>query len=247
VSVEGLRKRVKRLRKKLGVSKGLIKMWRGKRVVALEGWNEWKPGAFKVFPDSFIPIAGDAPDEWVNDWVDLLTELKDPGLGNHRCFDCVIRKASELRVEVEERRRLRDENRDFYERELSSEKSREFERQDRLKVTEYRLYNDVGGEEGRVCPLDEEKRDFFKCPFGDEAEALVEDGRAVQALWRHLKWYDYRHWQLSTRVTAGDETPLVDPADYNDILKAIDDGRFEKVIEEHEAYMKETNNPIWAL
>jgi hypothetical protein len=27
----------------------------------------------------------------------------------------------------------------------------------------------------------------------------------------------------------------------------LDDGRFDKVVEEHEAYMKKTNNPMWAL
>ena len=247
MSVEGLRKRVERLKKKLGVSKGLIKEWRGKRVVAHEAWNEWKHGAFDVFPDRFIPVFGEAPEDWMSDWIDLLVKLKDHGLGRWRCFDCIIRKALELRVEVEERRRFREKNRDFYERELSSEKRREFERQDRLKVTEYMLYNDLGGVQGRVCPLDEEKRDFFSCPFGDEAEGLVEDGRVIETFWQHLKWYDRRHWELSTRITAGDEAPIVDPADYEDVLKAIDDGRFDKVIEEHEAYMKETKHPSWAL
>lgn len=243
MSVEGLRKRVKRIRKGLGVSEGPIKVWRGKRVVAKRGWNEWKPGAFKVFPDKFVPIFGEVPEDWMNDWIDLLVKLKDPGLGRWRCFDCVIRRASELRVEVEERRRLREENRDFYERELTPEKRVEFERQDRLKVAEYMLYDDVGGVEGRVCAFDEEKRDFFKCPFGDEAEVLVEDGRLVEALWTRLTWYNYHHWEFPE----GKETPLVDPADYDDVLKAIDDGRFEKVVEEHEAYMKKTKRPMWAL
>jgi hypothetical protein len=42
-----------------------------------------------------------------------------------------------------------------------------------------------------------------------------------------MKWYHY------------DETPIVDLADYDDVLRAIDDGRIIKVVEEHEAYMKE--------
>lgn len=255
MSVEGLRKRVERLKKKLGVSEGPIKVWRGRRVVAFEGWNEWKPGAFKAFPDSFMPIFGEPPEGWMRDWFDLLVKLKDHGLGRWRCFDCVIRRASELRVEVEKRCRFREENKDFYERELSPEKRREFERQDRLKVTEYRLYNDLGGVKGRVCPLDEEKRDFFNCPFGEEAESLVEYGRLVKAFWKHLEWYNDHHWRSSTFTPAEDElkwyhydeTPIVDPADYDDVLRAVDDGRFGKVVEEHEAYMKETKSPSWAL
>jgi hypothetical protein len=39
--------------------------------------------------------------------------------------------------------------------------------------------------------------------------------------------------------------PIIDVTDYNDIDKAIDDGRLKKIIEEHKRYMKETGAEIW--
>lgn len=77
-------------------------------------WDESKEGAFDVFPSSFVPILGEPPEGWSKDWIDLLVELKDPDFGRWMCFDCVIRRASELRLEVERRRRLRDEEKEFY-------------------------------------------------------------------------------------------------------------------------------------
>ena len=245
-SIEALRKRVERLKREVEASKGRIREWRGRRVVPSDGWDEWRQGAFDVFPSSFVPIFGEPPEGWMRDWIDLLVELKDHDLGRWRCFDCVLRRASELRLDVERRRRLRDEDKEFYEG-LSPGERQEFDRQNRLKVTEYRLYNDLGEAHDRVCPLDEDKMDFFRCPFGEEAEKLVQDGRLIESLWRHLDWYNHHHWRSSIFEPARDkmkwyhydETPIVDPADYDDVLRAIDDGRIIKVVEEHEAYMKE--------
>jgi len=244
MGIETLKKRVERLRREVEASKGRVRVWRGRRVVPAEFWRQ---GDFEVFPSSFVPVLGEPPEGWTRDWIDLLVELKDPGLGRWRCFACVVRRASQLRMEVERRLKHMDKEKRFYES-LSPWKRQELERLDRLKVTEYRLYNELGEAHDRVCPLDENKMDFFKCPFGEEeAEKLVEDGRLINWLWRHLEWYNEHHWRSSTYKPPSsemkwyhyDETPIVDPADYDDVLRAIDDGRIEKVVEEHEAYMKE--------
>jgi hypothetical protein len=34
---------------------------------------------------------------------------------------------------------------------------------------------------------------------------------------------------------------------YDDIIRAIEDGRLDKIINEHMRYMKETDREIWAL
>jgi hypothetical protein len=50
-----------------------------------------------------------------------------------------------------------------------------------------------------------------------------------------MKWYHYN------------ETPIIDVTSYDDILKAIDDGRLNRIIDEHKRYMKETHCEIGNL
>jgi hypothetical protein len=50
-----------------------------------------------------------------------------------------------------------------------------------------------------------------------------------------MGWYHY------------DEPPIIDATNYDDIIRAIGDGRIDKIIQEHERYMKETNSVIWTL
>jgi hypothetical protein len=42
-----------------------------------------------------------------------------------------------------------------------------------------------------------------------------------------LKWYHYG------------EASIIDVTSFDDIVKAIEDGRFDRIVEEHERYMKE--------
>ena len=42
-------------------------------------------------------------------------------------------------------------------------------------------------------------------------------------------------------------TTIIDVTNYDDIMRAIDDGRLDKLIDEHTRYMKETGRKIWAL
>jgi hypothetical protein len=44
-----------------------------------------------------------------------------------------------------------------------------------------------------------------------------------------MKWYHF-------------EASIIDVTSYDDVMKALDDGRFERVIAEHEKYTDETGN-----
>ena len=48
-----------------------------------------------------------------------------------------------------------------------------------------------------------------------------------------LKWYHYS------------EPEIINITSLDDIVKAMEDGRFDKIIDEHERYMKETGREIW--
>lgn len=43
------------------------------------------------------------------------------------------------------------------------------------------------------------------------------------------------------------EPPIIDVTSYDDIVHAIEDGRLDRIIDEHLRYMKETDREIWAL
>jgi hypothetical protein len=49
------------------------------------------------------------------------------------------------------------------------------------------------------------------------------------------KWYHYN------------EPPIIDVRNLDDVTKAIQDGRFNRIHEEHERYMRETKDEICAL
>ena len=49
-----------------------------------------------------------------------------------------------------------------------------------------------------------------------------------------MKWYHYG------------EPEIINVTSLDDIVKAMEDGRFDKVVEEHERYMKETGRKIYA-
>jgi len=50
-----------------------------------------------------------------------------------------------------------------------------------------------------------------------------------------LKWYHY------------DEPSIIDVTSLDGIIKATEDGKFHRIIEEHERYINENNREIWAL
>jgi carbonic anhydrase len=83
--------------------------------------------------------------------------------------------------------------------------------------------------------------------FGTESERLVKDGEFVRFMWKIVERYDY-HWNgsLYSEPRPKDmkwyhfcEPRVVDVTDYDDIVKALDDGRMERIVKEYERYEKE--------
>jgi hypothetical protein len=120
-----------------------------------------------------------------------------------------------------------------------------------MRDAEWRLHNEIAGAENRTCNV----INYFRCPYGDERKRLTENGSAAGELWKHIEWYN-RHWNRSSTHEPAEsenkwyhfgETSIVDVGGLDDILKALEDGRMEKIVEAHERYMKETGREIWAL
>ena len=182
-------------------------------------------------------------------------------IGRDLCVDCSVRDAMRLRKfvkESEEARRMVEEKvksgepsqiyLDWH-RHLSDPETL---RNEGFNRVELRLYEEMGGAEGKKCDVE----NIFWCPYEEEGLDLVERGRhAKEDIWCHLWWYD-RHWNRSSIYSpAGvdmewyhfDEPGIVDVASFGDVLKAIEDGRMGKIIEVHERYMKAKGYSKWAL
>lgn len=113
------------------------------------------------------------------------------------------------------------------------------------------LSSELGGAEGKSC----DARHRYNCPHGEESDRLIEDGALVRYLWHHIWWYDM-HWNRSSIYTPPgddvrwyhyDEPGILDVTSYEDFLKAMDDVRLDRIIEEHRRYMDETGRGAWAL
>jgi hypothetical protein len=117
---------------------------------------------------------------------------------------------------------------------------------------EWRIYNELAEANNRTCEI----LNYFHCPCGDEWRQLLQDGYDAHWLWEHIEWYD-THWNRDHTYTPPaasqrkwyhyDEPPIIDVTSYDDIIRAIDDGRLDRIIDEHTRYMKETDREIWAL
>jgi len=182
------------------------------------------------------------------------------GLGSVPCWDCVVPDAMTLRKEIEEyeqRKRENEEEMKLAEPSWMTKRMHEYYkrpdvvRSDKMLLVKLKFYEDVGSAEGKSC----EVKDKYRCPYKEESEHLIEDGRLARAIWKHIEWYDY-HW--NPRTTSGPvskemkwyhfgEPGIIDVTSYDDVIKAIDDGRLERIIEEHKRYMKETGYKAGAL
>jgi hypothetical protein len=118
-----------------------------------------------------------------------------------------------------------------------------------MREEEWRLYNEAAGANDRKCNV----INYFQCPYGEERHSLTTDGSAAYALWQQVEWYD-RHWNRpATEPQANDNKwyhfngpPIINVESLDDILNALEDGRLDKIIQEHERYMKEKGREIWA-
>lgn len=166
--------------------------------------------------------------------------------GGIKCWCCSIDKAAGLREQaglIEKRRREMEQ--------AKWEESSEVVKEHKMLLVELRLYEELGGAGGRSCRV----KIKYACPYGEESEQLIEKGGPVETLWKHIEWYDC-HWNPSHTYRPSDqevkwyhcgEPSIIDVTSYDDVLKAREDGRLERIIQEHERYMKETGREVWAL
>jgi hypothetical protein len=124
-------------------------------------------------------------------------------------------------------------------------------RNDKIRLVKLRFYEDVGSAEGKSC----EVKNKYTCPYGEASEQLIEDGSLANFIWREIEWYNH-HWNPShTFIPAQkemkwyhySEPSIIDVTSHDDVIKATDDGRLKRIIEEHERYMKETGYEAGAL
>ena len=255
MSKEAIRKNIQQLGKRI---KDSPRVWtfRGRRVVPAEKWR-WADWA--TFPDSyviFIFCATAMPDEWATDYLALLYRIKDPLFGWHTCWNCAIKQAQDARKDIDRdtegwaSRGGEEARQKFYD---GCEKSHaeKFRRQDAMQKARLRVFSEFGGAGDRTCAV----LNFFKCPYGKEYRTLLENGRAADTLWEHIVWYD-RHWNRdqgsrppdsARKWYHYDEPPIIDVSSFDDIRKALDDGRLDRIAAEHKRYMKETGYEGWAI
>ena len=243
MTMNSMRREAEKLKKKIREAPR-IRRFRGRRVVHSVDW-EWAD--WSKLPGEFIPLminAGSTPREWFRDYLDLMSELQDPLYGSEICWSCAIFQAQHAKKEVES-------NTEYWAEEigkLSKEMRLGVERNEALRDVEWRVYNELGEANNRTCKV----LNYFKCPYGNERRDLIENGSLASEIWENIKWYD-QHWNKDNVHKAPEseskwyhygEPEIINVTSLDDIVKALEDGRFEKIIEEHEQYMKETRRKI---
>ncbi len=251
--MEAVRRETERLRKKIS-NLPKIPRFRGRRVVHAE---DWKWVDWSTLPDHYIPfmISPDStPHDWYQDYVALMVELRDPTWGHAVCGGCAINRAHEAKKEIDREARYWEDNggetaKEEQLRRLGEQTRLSSQKQERMQQAEWRLYNERGGANNRTCDV----INYFNCPYGDEWRQLIEKGSALYKVWQHTRWYDI-HWNRShtyapveSKWYHYDEARILDVTDFDDITKALEDGRFDRIVEEHERYMKENKHEISAL
>ena len=113
------------------------------------------------------------------------------------------------------------------------------------------IYDELAGAAGRTCNI----VNYFKCPYGEESKQLLRDGREANHLWEYVVWYD-GHWNRGQSFipTEADrkwyhygEPSIIAVSSFEDLCKALDDGRLDKIAAEHKRYVKETGCESWNL
>jgi hypothetical protein len=192
------------------------------------------------------------PEDWLHDYYALMNKIQDPEFRWQICVqNCAIKHAQSARKDIDRVREAwasqggEEARQKFYERweKIEAEK---FRRQDAMQKTQLRVVSEFGRAGDRTCDV----LNFFKCPYGEEYKTLLEDGQAAFTLWGHIKWYDH-HWNHDPgHIPAQDEMKwyhfneprILDVTNYEDIRKALNDGRLDKIAAEHERYLKESED-----
>lgn len=172
-------------------------------------------------------------------------------LGNLPCWDCVVSDVMWLRNQVklveqsniELEGKMKSEDPSLLTREsYEHQKKPEVIREDKMLIVNLKFFEEFGEAEGKSC----EVKNKYKCPYKEESERLIKNGRLAEALWHYIEWYD-EYWNRSLSFTPPasdlkwhhyDEPGIIDVTSYYDILKAINDGRLKRIVKECKEYEK---------
>ncbi len=254
MSLEKIKKEIQNLSEAIGRAP-LTQRFRGRRVVPAE---EWKSGDWSRFPDGFLPSVtepGDMPAGWYLDYIALMEELQDADYGRDRCGSCAIYEAEPVRKEIERKEKFWREDdeggKEARYQSVGETYASEFRKDDAMEQVHLRILDEFAGAKKRTCSV----VNYLRCPFGKEGRRLISKGAEAETLWHHINWHDH-HWNRPTSITPAasemewyhfDEKPILDVTSYDDIMKALRDGRMARIIREHTRYMKETGAKIWNL
>jgi len=162
------------------------------------------------------------------------------------CNSCAIQNTQQVKESIERygwANRGGEEAREKFYKTCAPYLVLEFRRQDAMRQTQLRLYNEAAGANNRTCDV----INYFKCPYGDERGPLTEDGYQAEKLWKVVEWYD-AHWNPNSSTIPAEqqrkwyhqnEPSILDVTNLEDILQADDDGRIQKIAEEQQQYRKE--------
>jgi len=171
--------------------------------------------------------------------------------GKVACYGCVVPHVTWLRSQVarveEYGRKLEEEMKQkpssFTMELYEYNKSPEAVKRNKMLRIELRFLEELGSGEGKSC----EVHNKYKCPYKEESKQLIENGRLAQFVWKLVEWYDF-HWNRNPSITPSqsemkwyhyDEPSVIDVTSYEDVLKAIEDGRLKKILREHGRYERE--------
>jgi len=174
-------------------------------------------------------------------------------ISSFACGNCVVPEVAWLRNQT---KRIEQARREVEEDVKSTEPSSlandmhnyynkpEVIREHKMLLVNLRFFEEFGDAKGKSCEVNNK----YRCPYEEKSKQLSEKGRLTKAVWRYIEWYN-AHWNRSLSITPPDgdmkwyhydELSIIDVTSYDDIVKAIDDGRFKRIVEEHKRYMKET-------
>jgi hypothetical protein len=197
--------------------------------------------------------AGKSRKEKAERFVVVCLKDQEFGIGGKiSCWGCQVSEAMDLReflVKLEQAKRENEE--EMKESEPSPctvdmyrhYRRPEVVRMDKMKEVHLKFLEEFALTEGKSCTV---KNKHF-CPYGAMCEQLIKCGGETWALWEYVDWYD-AHWNRNPSITPsrgemkwyhGDEPSIIDVTDYDDIVKALDDGRMERIMKECERYEKE--------
>ena len=255
MTMNSMKRETEKLKKKIKQAPRILK-FRGKRVVHSVDWR-WAD--WTTLPGEFIPLminSDSTPHDWYRDYLALMSELQDPLYGGEICWNCAIHQAQSAKKEIDRFTKLWEGEggeaaKEQQRKELGEKFRLSSEKDEALRDVEWRVFNELGEANNRTCKV----VNYFKCPYGEERRKLIDNGSLAYEIWQHIKWYEH-HWNNNHTITAAKsemkwyhygEPGIIDVTSLDDIVKALDDGRFDKIVEEHERYMKENGWEIYAL